>query len=117
MQLIPCTVALYDKEGTIQRAGCQLPGDRLRWLHLRAIDLGNPYNICQFKNLFRESRLRNGLGQGKIDVTLMKLEKEGPFNACGFFEIKRDLFCGLISNIATYLIVLIQFNDNGSSNE
>ena len=31
------TVVLYDKEGTIQRAGCQLPDDRLRWLHLRAI--------------------------------------------------------------------------------
>ena len=27
-QLIPSTVVLYDKECTIQRAGCQLPGDR-----------------------------------------------------------------------------------------
>ena len=32
-QLIPCTVALYDKGGTIQRAGCQLSGDKLRWLN------------------------------------------------------------------------------------
>ena len=32
-QLIPCTVVLYDKGGTIQRAGCQLPGDRLKWLN------------------------------------------------------------------------------------
>ena len=34
-------VVFYDKEGTIQQAGCQLPGDRLRWLHLRAIVLGD----------------------------------------------------------------------------
>ena len=31
-RFLPCKVVLYDKGGTIQRAGCQLPGDRLRWL-------------------------------------------------------------------------------------
>ena len=44
-ELIPCTVVLYDKEGTIQRAGCQLPGDRLRWLHLRVIVLGHSIDL------------------------------------------------------------------------
>ena len=33
-KLIPYTVVLYDKEGTNRYGGCQLPGDRLRWLHL-----------------------------------------------------------------------------------
>ena len=39
------TVVLDDKEGAIQRAGCQLPGDRLRWLHLRAIVLGHSIDL------------------------------------------------------------------------
>ena len=29
----PCTMFLYDKGGTIQQAGCKLPGDRFRWLN------------------------------------------------------------------------------------
>ena len=33
LQQIPCTVVLHDKGGTVQRAGFQLPGDRLRLLH------------------------------------------------------------------------------------
>ena len=32
-QLIPYTVVLYEKGGTIKLADCQLPGDRLRWLN------------------------------------------------------------------------------------
>ena len=27
------TVLLFDKEGIIQQAGCQLPGDRSKWHH------------------------------------------------------------------------------------
>ena len=40
-----CTMVLYDKEGTFRRAGCQLPGDRLRWLHLRAIVQGHSIKL------------------------------------------------------------------------
>ena len=43
------TVVLYDKEGKIQRAGCQLPGDRLGWLHLRVIVLGQAVDLMQGK--------------------------------------------------------------------
>ena len=43
--LVQCTVVLYDKEGTIQQAGCQLSGGRLRWLHLRAIVLGHSIDL------------------------------------------------------------------------
>ena len=46
-QLTPCAVVLYDKEGTIQQAGCLLPGHRFRWLHLRAIVLGHPCEVMQ----------------------------------------------------------------------
>ena len=51
-QLIPCTVVFYDKYGTIQRAGCQLPRDRLRWLHLRAIVLGHATSPMRDNSLY-----------------------------------------------------------------
>ena len=39
-QLIPCTVVLDDKKGRTW-----LPGDRLRWLHMRSIVLGHSIDL------------------------------------------------------------------------
>ena len=47
-------VVLFDKKDTIQRAGCQLPIDRLRWLHASSCKVTYTFQVSyiELKNLF-----------------------------------------------------------------
>ena len=50
-------------------------------------------------------------GESKKYVMLMeKIKDEGPFDALGYFEVDKTTLTAAVGTVATYLIILIQFN-------
>ena len=43
-------------------------------------------------------------------MLMEKIKDEGPFDALGYFEADKTTLTAAVGTVATYLIILIQFN-------
>ena len=61
--------------------------------------------------MFRaEYELVEDVKRPKYLMLLQKIEAEDPFTALGFFAVDKSTLTAALATIATYLIILIQFN-------
>ena len=49
-------------------------------------------------------------GKKKLLMLIQNVEREEPFTAFGLFSVNNSTLSGVLGTIATYIIVLVQFN-------
>ena len=70
-------------------------------------------NVGELEDLIIDYNFKNGESQQKNDVCNL-LSKFNGFEANGYFTLNHSMLTGMIGNIVTYLVILVQFQQSGS---
>ena len=70
-------------------------------------------NVGELEDLIIDYHFKNGESQQKNDVCNL-LSKFNGFEANGYFTLNHSMLTGMIGNIVTYLVILVQFQQSGS---
>ena len=52
------------------------------------------------------------IASDELEDVIYKMETEDGFTALGFFNVDKTTLTGLISTIVTYIIILLQWNND-----